>query len=752
MTGQTLGSYRILEKVGAGGMGEVYSAEDTKLDRRVAVKVLPEHFAREKSFQARFEREAKALAALSHPNIVAVYDFGNDHGVFYTVTELLEGGTLGSLLKPGRLPSRKVVDISLQIARGLAAAHDKGIVHRDLKPDNVFVTADGRVKILDFGLAMVTAHPAGDAMAETRTRETTPGMVLGTVGYMSPEQLRGRDADHRSDLFSAGAVMYEMLCGRSPFAADSGADIMSGILHLEAELPKNVEMPPGLERIVLRCLEKNPAARFQSALDLGFALESLSGVGHDSAARSQANRMDEHRSIAVLPFADMSPGKDHDYFCVGMAEEIMTALTGIPGLRVAARSSAFRFKGGDHDLHAVGQALDVKTVLEGSVRTAGSRLRVTAQLNQVDGGYQLWSKRYDRELNDVFAIQDEIAADIVEALRLELADDGAGRVVRHTENQEAYHLYLRGRYHWYERTKDGMAKARAHYEQAVAKDPNYALPYVGIADVHLIQGIYGFIPGNEAMSNARAALDKAFAITDRIADGYRSKGFLLLFYEWDFQGARRAFERSIELDRSSALSHAWLGFCVWKGREEAALRDSSQSRVLDPLNLYCISLEALVLDFLGRPKDAIELCRRALDVDPNYLIALYALGGACSRLAQHDEAIAALERSAALTARAPYYLGWLAWAQARAGRHDEARAGLRELEERSKTEHVAPLYRAIIHGGLGELDRAFELLGEAVEGRNCWAGVPRMAFFEDLRADPRFEQHQRRLRHPDVMS
>ena len=747
--GTRLGAYSIVTAIGAGGMGEVYAAEDTRLDRRVAIKVLPEQFASDQSFQARFEREAKSLAALSHPNILAVYDFGNA-GVFYTVTELLEGRTLGSLVTAGRIATRKVVDYALQIARGLAAAHDKGIVHRDIKPDNIFITTDDRVKILDFGLATVTAHFDAIATGETRARDTTPGTILGTVGYMSPEQLRGRDADHRSDLFSVGAVLFEMLTGRPPFAADSGADTVSGILNKEAELPANLEVPPGLGRILMRCLEKNPSARFQSAHDLAFAIESLSGVALDSGAKSKGPAADERRSIAVLPFTDLSPAKDQDYFCVGMAEEIMNALTGIAGLRVAARSSAFRFKGGDHELRTVGQALDVKTVLEGSVRTAGHRLRVTAQLNQVAGGYQLWSRRYDRELDDVFAIQDEIAADIVEALRLELAES-ATRIVRHTQNQEAYHLYLRGRYHWYSRTKDALAKAREQYEQAVAKDPDYALPYVGIADVFTIQGIYGYVPESDATLHAKAALDKAFAINDRLADAYRTKGFLSLFYDWDVEAARRAFERSVELDPSSALSYAWLGFCLatWRDQQAASLAAITKAQELDPLNLYISCISAFVYDTWGQSEESARECRKVLDVDGNYLIGLYVIGGAYSRLGRHDEAVAALERSVALTARAPFYLGWLGWALGRAGRHDEARVCLRELEQRSNSEHVGPLYRSIITASLGEMDRAFEILDEATRKRNCWVGIPGMAIFDDLRRDPRFNQHLKGIRHPE---
>jgi serine/threonine-protein kinase len=445
----------------------------------------------------------------------------------------------------------------------------------------------------------------------------------------------------------------------------------------------------------------------------------------------------------------MSPGKDQDYFCEGMAEEIMSALTGVPGLRVAARSSAFRFRGGEHDLREVGKTLDVKTVLEGSVRTAGQRLRVTARLNQADGGYQIWSRRYDRELEDVFAIQDEIASDIVDALRLELSEADTPRVVRHTENQEAYDLYLRGRHLWYARTKVSLAKAMEYYQQAVEKDPSYALPYVGLADGYTIQAMYGYLPEDVAVVRANESLERALAINDRLSEAHRAKALTQVLLEFDFRAAVTSLEKSIELDPSNALAHVVLSWCAWPGRESACLAAARRAQELDPMNPYVNSITAISLDFWGRRDEALQSFLRALEFDRDYLPALFGVGGLYSKMGRHQEALAAFTRAVELTDRESFYLAYLGWGLARAGRGDEARAILDQLSERAKTERVAPLHLAMVVSSLGELDRAFALLDEAYEEGNCWIGSPRAPMFEAFRGDPRFDALLERMDHPD---
>jgi eukaryotic-like serine/threonine-protein kinase len=745
--GTNLGPYRVLEKLGAGAMGEVYVALDAKLDRRVAIKVLPGEMARDEGLRARFVREAKALAALSHPNILAIHDFGDAAGVSYAVTELLEGETLAACLRAGPLSATKAIDWALQIARGLAAAHDKGIVHRDLKPANIFVTGHGGVKILDFGLAKVAMPFAGGG--ETGVMETMQGTVLGTLAYMSPEQARGRDTDHRTDLFALGAVLYEMLEGRPAFAADSGADTLSQILKHEPTLTRPDGVSTGLRRIVTRALEKDPRERFQSARDLVFALEALSGFDRASGDQPADRRT---RSIAVLPFTDMSPGKDQAYFCEGMAEEIINALTGVAGLRVAARSSAFRFKAGERDLREIGRALDVSLILEGSVRTAGNRLRVTAQLNEVHSGYQVWSRRYDRALDDVFATQDEIAADLVQALQPDLGSAAAPLVVRHTENQEAYHLYLKGRHHWSARSPGALQKALRYFEEATEKDPDYALPYVGLADLYTVQGLYYYVPPSIVRPRARAAIRRALAINDQLSDAHRALGFTQLFDEWDLRTALRSFERSIELDPTSALSHIWLGWSwsAWPGREQAAIAAARRAQTLDPLNPYINGLLGAILDFWGHGAAGVEEGQKALELDPNNLVALYLSAAIFTRLGRHDAALPLFSRALEISERAPFIVGYQAWALATAGRSDEARSALAELEAREATEPVSPLHKAIVYAALGQLDRAFDLLSDSVRVADGWLSTPRMPMFDGFRGDARFAEHLRRIGHPDA--
>jgi TolB-like protein len=505
--GARLGPYEILSPLGAGGMGEVYRAKDSRLSRDVAIKVLPPSVASDPDTLARFEREAKAVAALSHPNILSIFDFGAQEGISYAVMELLEGETLRGKLDAGPIPQRQTVDYALQVAKGLSAAHEKGIVHRDLKPENLFVSKDGHLKILDFGLAKRTEQDqdGNETSAPTASRHTEPGTVMGTVGYMSPEQVRGLPVDHRSDIFSFGAILYELLSGKKAFKRDTAADTMSAILKEEppeiSEPGRNISS--ALDHVVRHCLEKDRNNRFQSAKDIVFALSEASGPAMTSGVRvvagpgiwkrgplflvaagalvllgvgaailfhrsSPANAktapVTTGPSIAVLPFANLSPDKDQEYFSDGLAEELMGLLTKVKGLHVAGRTSSFAFKGKTEDLASIGQKLHVATVLEGSVRRLGDRLRISTRLVSVTDGYQIWAETYDRKMKDVFELQDEIAKAVVSALKVKLLSQGRPAASQHrTSNMEAYDQYLLGRQFWYRQSTDGYRRAVEAY-------------------------------------------------------------------------------------------------------------------------------------------------------------------------------------------------------------------------------------------------------------------------------------------------
>jgi serine/threonine protein kinase len=532
MEEKRLSHFRLVAKIGEGGMGIVYKAEDEKLRRPVAVKLLPPDLVGDPVRRRRLLREAQAAAAVRHPTVAAIYEVGEEGEAAFIVMELVEGQTLRALMGDQAVAIPEALRIVTEIARGLERAHACGVIHRDLKPDNVMMEADGHVKILDFGLAKLREPPVasvgqGISKRETWDAELTQrGSLVGTAAYMSPEQARGQAVDPRSDLFTLGVLLYELVTGRNPFRGPSPMDTLSAILK-DRPLPAsavNPEVTPALDRVLERLLAKDPRERPASATAL---IEELEAVGRSPQRLLTADDGPPRRSIAVLPFADMSQEKDQDYFCEGIAEELITALAHVEGLRVAARTSAFQFKGRADDVRRIGQQLGVETVLEGSVRKAGSRLRVTAQLVSTADGYHLWSERYDREMEDVFAIQDEIAATIVQTLKIRLVGEGAiPRVRRSTEDPEAYRLYLQGRYWWNKRHEVGLRKGLDFFDQAIAKDPSYALAYAGVADSYSTIGFYGFQPPKTAFAKAKQAAERALALDESLAEAHTAVGLV----------------------------------------------------------------------------------------------------------------------------------------------------------------------------------------------------------------------------------
>jgi serine/threonine protein kinase len=720
LAGTRLGPYEIVAPIGAGGMGEVYRARDPRLGRDVAIKVLPESLATDSTRLHRFEQEARAVAALSHPNVVAIHDIGTAERP-YIVTELLEGETLRARLDRGPLSSRPTIDLARQLVAGLAAAHARGIVHRDLNPQNVFVTHDGVLKILDFGLAKSVGPDAGLPIARSSDDApgrpdliptmTSAGTILGTVGYMAPEQVRGERVDSRADLFAVGAILYEMATGGSAFKGDSPADTMSAVLREQpADLAMRSGTPPALARIVRRCLEKNVRDRFQSARDLAFALDSMSDGEHGVPAVTKT----EQKSVAVLPLVNMSADADNQYFSDGLAEELINALTRLPGLHVASRTSSFRFRGRDADIQQIGRDLRVATVLEGSVRRAGDRLRVTAQLTDVANGYHIWSERYDRQMADVFDIQDEIVESIVKALAPALIGDARRIGRRPTENLQAFELYLKGRHYWHQRSPNMLQVARRHFEEVIAIDPRYALAYAGIADCFSVSRFYGWLSAGDAREPARAAVERSMELDPSLAEVHCSKGMYYFYLEPTWRSAMPHLRRAVAINPSFADARGYIALCLaCEGRIDDAIVELDLMMKLGPLSPVGHVFATNCYTMAGRYEEAERAARCILDLQSDSLMGLYAVSNAFVR--RHlDEAIAAAERCVALS-RAPFCVGQLGLVYGLAGRSDEARKLLVELDERqTRGEYVPAVARLQISVGLRDLTRIKNALAACI--------------------------------------
>ncbi len=749
--GSRLGPYQLVARLGAGGMGAVYRARDTRLQRDVAVKVLLDRLAGDASARARFEREARAVAALAHPNIVAIFDIGSEAGHVYLVTELLVGRTLQARLEQGPLPVGEAVSVALGVAAGLAAAHAKGVIHRDLKPGNIFLTENGPVKLLDFGLAKRLRPEDAASTALTTRSATVPGIVMGTPPYMSPEQARGQPPDHRTDIFSLGVVLYEMLTGDRPFAGGTTADVLSAVLRDQPPSirDRNPAVPPDLDRLVRRCLQKSPSDRFQAVRHLMDELQSHASPAQQSGdTRHHAATGVRMRSIAVLPFADLSMTGDQAWFCEGMADEIMHALSRVDGVRVASRTSAFRLAAGSRDARRVGTELDVDTVLEGSVRRTGQRLRIVATLVNAMDGYQIWSERYDRDMQDVFEIQDDIAVRIVGALRgtLSRAYLTGGR---YTPPLDAYHAYLKGVHNWYRRDRDSLTKAAAFFQSAAEADPAFELAHLGVANAYSSLGFYG-LEAAEAAHRAGAAIERAAAIDDTIPEFHAAEGLRRLWFERDWPATEASFGQAIAGDPHSVLPRCWFSFLLdGLGRHEEALEQVRHAQMTDPLAPYVSTCVGLCYVQQGRYDTAIRELQQARDMEPDFLYTHWVLGGAYGGSGQPDRAVDVLERAALLSSRASYYLGWLGWAYGLAGRQDRARAIVEELADRSRGEYVSPMFVAWAQSGLGDDAAVYTSLEEALaDGSPSLFLVNVLPALRRLRGQDRFTDLLRRLNLP----
>ncbi|HEY0461235.1 MAG TPA: protein kinase [Pyrinomonadaceae bacterium] len=778
--GEKIGHYKVQSSIGAGGMGEIYRASDTRLRRDVAIKILPESLIKDVSAIERFRREAYAASALNHPNILTIFDIGEHEKTHFIATEFVEGETLRQKMQSARLRLTEILEIAIQTAGALVAAHEAGIIHRDIKPENIMIRRDGYVKVLDFGIAKLTekeAPPEPDANAETLVQSiTAQGMILGTAFYMSPEQARALKVDARSDVFSLGAVIYEMTARRLPFSGATIADVIASILTSE---PKPLSefvgnLPPEFERIVAKALNKKRADRFQTMKEFANDLKQIRQrlefetelqrihVSNDSAAlsgeiyplESATQILPKQRktrtrktidSLAVLPLVNSRRDAETEYLSDGITECIINSLSKLPKLRVVPRSTVFRYKNKAADAQQIGIELGVRAVFSGRILQIGDSVIVSAELVDIANEAQIWGENYRREMTDIFTLLDEIAEDISEKLRLKLSGEDKKQLSkRYTENSEAYQFYLKGRYFvTSKRTEEWIKKGIEYFQKAIDLDPNYALAFSGIAEAYgfLASSTGGWRP-HDAYPKAEAAALKALELDESLGEAHCSMGFSRLLYDWNFAEAGREFRRAIELSPNYPNSHDGLGFYLKAvGRHAEAIEKCKEAQRLDPLSPFAHVSLGYAYYFARDYDHAIEECRKALEMDKVSTFAHRNLGLAFLQQGKIEKAIEALSNAVKFSQGGLAFESYLGFAYAVAGKRNEALEVLASLEDLDRERYVPAYNFAIIHAGLGDFDKAFEWFEQARRERSGFLPFLNVEPVVDcLRGDARFEE------------
>jgi serine/threonine-protein kinase len=820
--GTKLSRYEIRSKIAEGGMGEVYLARDTELNRTVAVKILHQTVAANEQRLRRFIQEAQAASALNHPHILTVYEIGTIDKSKFIATEFIDGDTLTKRITSGPLNLNEVLEIAIQTTSALAAAHAAGIVHRDIKPENIMVRRDGYVKVLDFGLAKLAERSgfATDGEAPTKAMvNTREGTVMGTANYMSPEQARGVDVDARTDLWSFGVVLYEMITGSGPFVGETATDSISLILQREpAPLTRYVkDVPTELERIVGKSLTKDREERYQTAKDLLIDLRSLkrkldvdaelnrtvpselrgpqstissttattfpstsqrgassaeyifSGIKRHKIAAGVGvvillaavvgislyvharNSEVAIESIAVLPFQNRSAEPDTEYLSDGLAESLIYRLSQLPNLKVSPTSSVLRFKNKEIDPLTIGSQLGVNAVLSGRIVQRGENLTISAELVDVRQNKLLWGEQYERKMSEVLQTQREIAREIVDRLKLKVSGDEKGLAKNYTENNEAYQLYMKGRFYWTKRTAEALHKSLEFYGQAIQRDPNFALAYAGLADTYALLGgpeAGGDMPPNEALPKAKAAALKSIELDGSLAEPHVSLGHVSYFYDRDWVTAEREFKRGIEINPNYPVGHHWYAIFLstFPDRMPEALAEIRRALELDPTSSIINAWYGRILAVSGQLDQSIEQLKKTIELDPNFNLAHYRLGQAYAEKQMYNEAIEEFNKVLNLPDGRAMGLMGLGYAYALAGRRQEAEKTLNELQGLSKQRYVSPGQIGIIYIALGEKDKAFEWLNQAY--RDYDLNLMRMKVerrFDPIRSDPRFNELVKRI-------